>query len=439
MTRVIASRHAGTRGKIDESMSSLGTSSADEARTQSESRKREAELRAFQKTFGMFGDIERRTFTHSVGEMRQSGTSATGATDGSLQVVGHAAVFGHPSVEMRSQLGPFREYIDPHAFDQVLRSNPDVLLTWDHDTRYVLGRTTNDSLDLSIDGTGLRYWSRVAPTSYAQDLKILMEGGYLNQSSFLFRVAKDGEDWEVFEDEEGTEVVQRTITQVSDLFDVCVCAAGAYPTADSGIARTLAYEYAERSGYITVSKELRIKEATEEYRALGDVAWGPDEGVDDLTCDIEEQLGDYRFSVVDVAVSLDKVIICDWNDYSFWVVPFTMVDGDPVALGNHDEWVQVETAWVTTTEGYEANIRSAKIRREARMAENAPDTQESVEETPTAEVEATAETVEVEAAPEAAADSEEAPAAEAEAAAADARKASLIAEARARIARAKTV
>src|SRR5207248_2463758 len=110
-----------------------------------------------------------------------------------LQIIGHAAVYRQPSVEMRSTAGSFTEYIAPGAFDAVLRGKPDCLATWDHDTRYVLGRTTNGSLELSSNAHGLRFWCRVAPTSYAADLRVLMERGDISQSSFTFSVAPGGE------------------------------------------------------------------------------------------------------------------------------------------------------------------------------------------------------------------------------------------------------
>lgn len=431
-----------------------------------EARSSDAAVKAFTRNYGTFGEVERRTFTHRTGEIRSAGAQNTGTNDGTIQVVGYASVFDKPSVEMASKFGVFTEYIEPGAFDEVLRSNPDVLLTWDHDTRYVLGRTANKTLDLSVDAEGLRYWSRVAPTSYAQDLKVLMDGGYLDQSSFLFRIAPGGEEWTVKEDGDGNEIVERRITRVSDLFDVCVCAAGAYPDTTSGIARTIAKEYAELAGFITPPRQVarKHKPTRGEQRAIGDVAWGPEEGFEDLACDLETLLNATSYyclySVVDVAVTLDKAIVIDWDDCSYWVVPFTK-QGDEPELGEPSEWVQVESAWVTTAEGYEANERSARTRREARMAENsetetpaetpapaeaevetpaeeapaAPEeTETPAEETPAEETEETA-AVEAETETEEAAPTEETseePAADAEE---ERSKQLLLAEARARIAR----
>lgn len=422
-----------------------------------ESRKRDAEVRNFQAIFGVFGETERRTFQHTASEVRVAGTEVSGRNDGSIQIKGHAAVFNKPSVEMRSNLGIFTEFIDKSAFDKVLRSNSDVLLDWDHDTRWPLARTGNGTLELTVDETGLKYWSRVAPTSYARDLQVLMEGGYLDQSSFLFRIAPGGEEWRVIEGPNGEDIVQRTIYEVSDLYDVCVCVAGAYPQTDSGIARTLAWEYAESAGFVSPrkyrsrgkdhksDKETTWDTVAAEFRALGDVAWGPEEGIEDLMCDLECQINDqystYAFSVVDVALSLSKALVCDWDDYSFWVVPFTVGDDSEPTAAPMDEWLNVESAWVTTSEGYGRSIKTAMTRREARMADPTevtpvvaePEVQEEapVDEAPAVEAEAAA-----------AAEAAEAAAVAAEAEAEVARTAareSALAEARARIAAAREV
>lgn len=145
----------------------------------------------------------------------------SGAGDGSFTIVGHAAVYNRLSHD----LGGFREKIDPGAFARSLERQPDVLAVWDHDTRYVLARTTNNTLELSEDDTGLRAWMRVAPTSYAQDLRVLMERGDIDQASFMFTIAQERADW-TGNDEDP---VVFTIEEIGDLYDVTVTGRGAYP------------------------------------------------------------------------------------------------------------------------------------------------------------------------------------------------------------------
>jgi uncharacterized protein len=165
-----------------------------------------------------------RSFEFRVDEVADSGSGG-----GQYTMVGHAAVFNRWSLD----LGGFRERIAKGAFDEVLSRDPHVLHVIDHDTSKVLASTRSNTLDLSVDPKGLRYWSKVAPTSYAADLRILLDRGDIAQSSFAFTVAKD--EWKI-KDEDGTEIVERTIKEVADLFDVTTCAMGAYPATDADLA-----------------------------------------------------------------------------------------------------------------------------------------------------------------------------------------------------------
>lgn len=167
-----------------------------------------------------------RFFPFEVDEVRDSG-----AGGGVYTVTGHAAVFNRWSLD----LGGFRERIKKGAFDNVLSTDPHVLHLWDHDTARALSSTRSKTypLELSVDPRGLRYYSKVAPTSYSDDLRVLLDGGVIDQSSFAFTVKQD--EWRIRE-EDGVEVVERTIQEVEQLYDVTTCAMGAYPTTDSELA-----------------------------------------------------------------------------------------------------------------------------------------------------------------------------------------------------------
>lgn len=181
----------------------------------------------FERRYGCFGGRELRAFGLTSTEARDSGKG-----DGQFTLVGHAAVFDMWSLD----LGFFREKIARGAFDAVLSRNPDVWHLWDHDPRYVLARTTNKTLELSVDPRGLRFWSRIAPTSYAADLRVLVERGDVDQASFAFTVARD--EWLIEEDAAGNEQISRTILEVAELYDVTTTAMGAYPQTDTQLARS---------------------------------------------------------------------------------------------------------------------------------------------------------------------------------------------------------
>jgi HK97 family phage prohead protease len=153
----------------------------------------------------------------------------SGRADESFTVRGYAAVFNQLSLD----LGGFREQLAPTAFDEVLRSEPDVHFVWDHDTRYVGARTTNGTLELRTDSTGLYMDARVGPYSWAKDLRTALERRDINQGSFAFHVSDEGDDWEVQDDES----ILRTVRSVDGLYDVTVTAKGAYPQTSMAAAQ----------------------------------------------------------------------------------------------------------------------------------------------------------------------------------------------------------
>jgi len=214
---------------------------------------------AFERRYGRFGDRERRELPLVADEVRDSG-----AGDGQFTIRGHAAVFNSPSLD----LGGFTETIAPGAFDRVLNDNPDVWLLWDHDSRWTLARTFNKTLELRIDPRGLHYWARVAPTSYAADLRVLMERGDINQASFAFTVGAD--EWRI-QEINGEERVERTILEVNGLYDVTVTAMGAYPATDSQVVRSRAIDYAVASGRLPGGAAVVAPQAgeTEPHRTVG--------------------------------------------------------------------------------------------------------------------------------------------------------------------------
>lgn len=155
-------------------------------------------------------------------EWRDSGNG----TDYTLE--GHAAVFDEWSEDLWTWAGTFREKIAPGAFTDVLSRKPDVRLLFNHNENYVLGRTLSGTLELTEDDTGLRVFARVAPTSYAQDLRLVMQRGDVTQMSFAFTVAED--EWR---EDHDAEIVERTIVRVAELFDASVVTYPAYPQTDA--------------------------------------------------------------------------------------------------------------------------------------------------------------------------------------------------------------
>ncbi len=168
----------------------------------------------------------------------------SGAANASWTLKGHASVFNQPC-----DFGPFTEFVAPGAFAGVLKDpNLEVMANWQHDDRWVLGSTMNGTLDLSEDGAGLHVWARPPLTTTAEEARTLIEGGYVQQMSFKFRIG--AETWEVRNEGEEDELLTVTITEVSHLWDVTICGLGAYSQTDVGVASRARLDRAIRAGRV---------------------------------------------------------------------------------------------------------------------------------------------------------------------------------------------
>lgn len=141
------------------------------------------------------------------------------ASEDSRRVEGYALVFGSESRD----LGGVVEVIAPGSLDGVL-DDSDVKCWLNHDPgRGVLARhrgenvpqaAAGNSLELEIDGKGLRYAFDAPNTELGNELLEGLRRGDISQSSFAFTVSED--KWERLEDGRA----KRTIVKFARLFDV---------------------------------------------------------------------------------------------------------------------------------------------------------------------------------------------------------------------------
>jgi HK97 family phage prohead protease len=115
---------------------------------------------------------------------------------GKHKIRGYAAVFDSISVD----LGGFKEIIRRGAFDasmsEIKAGKRDVSARIQHEGGLAtVGRISNGSLKLWVDSRGLGYEIDPPDTQAGRDLVTLVSGGFIDKSSFAFRIRPEGRKW----------------------------------------------------------------------------------------------------------------------------------------------------------------------------------------------------------------------------------------------------
>lgn len=126
--------------------------------------------------------IERRSTTATV-ELRGDA--------GSRKIGGLAIVYGRYS----QNLGGYVEQVEPGFVTKSLADRVDVLARYQHDSNFLLGRVSAETLRLMDGADGLDYEADLPDTTYARDLEALAARGDVRHSSFAFRVMPEGDSW----------------------------------------------------------------------------------------------------------------------------------------------------------------------------------------------------------------------------------------------------
>jgi HK97 family phage prohead protease len=163
-------------------------------------------------------------------------------------------------------LGGFRERFMPGAFGKFLnraptdpRGKPDVIAAWNHDESRILGRTTNNTLELRETTRGLEYITTPPEgTATTTEVVALIRGKYIYGSSFAFTVPEGGESF----DTDPAGKITRTITEAS-LYDVSPVARAAYPSATVGLRSLEAWKAAN----LTAAENARLAEEAADLKA----------------------------------------------------------------------------------------------------------------------------------------------------------------------------
>lgn len=118
------------------------------------------------------------------------------------------------------------EQVAPTAF--VDTKMDDVILQYDHTGR-VFARTSNNTLQLEVDGHGLRITADLSKTPAARDIYQDIKAGMITKMSFAFTVSEDH-----YVSNEYMRL--RVIDGIKKLYDVSVVSQPANPTTEVGLS-----------------------------------------------------------------------------------------------------------------------------------------------------------------------------------------------------------
>ena len=134
-------------------------------------------------------------------------------------VEGYPIVFDKEAFIGYDEWGWF-EKVDKKAFDSAKMD--DVVLRYNHnDDFFIMARTRNKSLQLSVDDKGVFMHAELINTQQNRDIYEMVKAGLLTEGSFAFTVTDETE--EIIDGKS-----HRTITGIGELFDVAICPNGAY-------------------------------------------------------------------------------------------------------------------------------------------------------------------------------------------------------------------
>ncbi len=134
--------------------------------------------------------------------------------------------------------------------------NNDIRALFNHDTGIVLGRTSNGTLELKKDSTGLFGKVKINPNDkQAMDILARIERGDINACSFGFNIISE----EITERDDGT---VKFILKEIDLKEVSVVTFPAYPTTSIQARKRDIKQYQERQLELKKNKlKERLKNA----------------------------------------------------------------------------------------------------------------------------------------------------------------------------------
>lgn len=146
-----------------------------------------------------------------------------GVVSNRMIIEGYAVLFDTPQTYQYGDT-TYTEQISRGALDNTDMKR--TVLRYNHDDSVMaLARVKNGSLVLTVDEIGLRVWAELLDTQTNRDLYKSIQNGLIDEMSFAFTVARNGDKWEY---EDDYTKVTRTINAIETLYDVSVVDTGFY-------------------------------------------------------------------------------------------------------------------------------------------------------------------------------------------------------------------
>lgn len=137
--------------------------------------------------------------------------------NGKQYIEGYSFYWDTPSLPIYERGVVFKEIVKRGALDNVLKNNPDVFATINHDQSKGLARTKNGTLELRSDDKGLFYRFSVPDTQLGRDTLTMVKDQYYTQASYVFTLDEGDSK---LEKRSGEEYPYHVIENFKNLYDI---------------------------------------------------------------------------------------------------------------------------------------------------------------------------------------------------------------------------
>jgi len=148
-----------------------------------------------------------------------------------------------------------KERILPGAFKRSVENGSNIFMLWNHELKYVLGRTSNGMLRLTEDQNGVQFENNPPDVQWVKDLIPSIKRGDISNMSFKFAENENGGSWA----REGKEYVRNV--RDATLFEISVVT---FPVYESTSVYSRSSELMIVDGVVLPDLEAEIKEAEAE-------------------------------------------------------------------------------------------------------------------------------------------------------------------------------